>query len=269
MKDTDLDILAGEINAFVTEKTEPLQKGLAEVVELVDELIQQPAPVEGKDGADGAVGPKGDQGDQGEQGLTGEKGEQGEQGQEGQPGEAGEQGDQGEVGPQGEAGEQGEQGEAGPKGEDGAQGEDGAKGEEGAQGVGIEVDVWEDRVYREGDLVQYHFGQYFRATKDTAQNPDNEDWERVGNLGFRFAGAYSPEAKFLPGDLYVKDYGCFLQTDDEARLIVGRGPKGLKGAKGRDGTDGKDGIDGAQGDTIVDVEVEGDQLIVSTKTAKG
>ena len=48
MKDTDLQTLAGEINAFVNEKTEPLEKGLSDVVERVDELIQQPAPREGK-----------------------------------------------------------------------------------------------------------------------------------------------------------------------------------------------------------------------------
>jgi hypothetical protein len=299
MKDTDLQTLAGEINAFVTEKTEPLEKGLSDVVELVDELIQQPAPRDGRDGEPGPEGP------QGEQGLTGEKGEQGERGETGEQGPAGEKGEQGEVGPQGETGEKGEQGEvglqgeigpegpAGPqgevgpkgdpgdKGETGEQGEQGeqgpagdtgAKGESGQDGVGIEVQVWEDRVYREGDLVQYHFGQYFRATKDTAQNPDHEDWERVGNAGFRFAGAFSDDVKFLPGDLFVKDYGCFLQTEDEARLIVGRGARGLRGQKGRDGVDGKDGIDGkdgAQGDSIIDVEVENDQLIISTKTAKG
>jgi len=266
MKDTDLQTLAGEINAFVNEKTEPLEKGLSEVVGLVDELYQQPAP---KDGADGSPGPEGPQG---EQGLTGEKGEQGEQGERGEQGPAGEKGEQGEKGEKGEAGPQGEVGEKGEQGEVGPQGEAGPHGESGKDGVGIEVDVWEDRVYREGDLVQYHFGQYFRATKDTAQNPDHEDWERVGNAGFRFAGAYSDDAKFLPGDLYVKDYGCFLQTEDEARLIVGRGPKGLRGQKGRDGVDGKDGLDGkdgAQGDSIVDVEVENDQLIISTKTAKG
>ena len=299
MKDTDLQTLAGEINAFVTEKTEPLEKGLSDVVELVDELIQQPAPRDGRDGADGGPGPQGERGltgekgeqgergEAGEQGPAGEKGEQGEQGEVGPQGETGEKGEQGEVGPQGEIGpegpagpqgERGPQGEAGEKGETGEpgpageQGEPGAKGEAGQDGVGIEVDVWEDRVYREGDLVQYHFGQYFRATKDTAQNPDHQDWERVGNAGFRFAGAYSDEAKFLPGDLYVKDYGCFLQTEDEARLIVGRGPKGLRGQKGRDGVDGKNGIDGkdgAQGDSIVDVAVENDQLIISTRTAKG
>ena len=75
MKDTDLQNLAGEINAFVNEKTEPLEKGLSDVVGLVDELYQQPAP---KDGVDGSPGPEGPQG---EQGLTGGKGEQGEQGE--------------------------------------------------------------------------------------------------------------------------------------------------------------------------------------------
>ena len=81
MKDTDLQTLAGEINAFVNEKTEPLEKGLSDVVELVDELIQQPAPRDGRDGADGEPGP---QGEQGEQGLTGEKGEKGERGETGE-----------------------------------------------------------------------------------------------------------------------------------------------------------------------------------------
>lgn len=151
-----------------------------------------------------------------------------------------------------------------PAGDVGEQGQD---GKDGAPGAGIDVKSWEPGVYREGAIVQHNIGQYFKALKDTAQNPnDAQDWERVGTAGFRFAKAFAADAVYKDGDLFVKDFGLFGQFNGEAKLLAGRGPKGDKGEKGLSGINGKDGKDGAD---IVAFESKGLSIVLLTKHADG
>ena len=198
--------------------------------------------------------------------------EQGPQGDPGPPGESikGEKGEPGEPGPQGEQGPPGESiaGEKGEQGEPGERGEDGAPG---APGAGVETPPWEPGVYREGSLVQHHFGQYFRAVKDTASGPDSSDWERVGTSGFRLAGTFDKDAEYRDGDLYIKDFGLFLTQGGEAVCIAGRGPQGKAGKPGRDGKsiEGPAGKDGKDGTTITSLEIKGTDLVAVLKGGDG
>ncbi len=142
-----------------------------------------------------------------------------------------------------------------PQGEAGQNGED---GEDGNDGAGIDSKSWQAGVYREGSTVQHHIGQYFKALKDTADEPgDSPDWERIGNAGFRFAKQFNKETIYKNGDLYIKDYGLFGVFNGEAKLIAGRGPKGDRGEKGLSGANGKDGIDGKDGSQVIAFESNG------------
>jgi len=145
-----------------------------------------------------------------------------------------------------------------PAGADGKDGAKGEKGQDGLHGAGLEAKSWESGVYREGSMVQHHIGQFFKALKDTADEPgESADWERIGNAGFRFAKTFDKEAAYQNGDLYIKDYGLFGVFNGEAKLIAGRGAKGDKGEKGIAGTNGKDGIDGKDGAKVVAFEAKG------------
>jgi len=184
----------------------------------------------------------------------------------------GESGVEGPVGATGEPGERGEKGDTGECGDSGADGKDGPPGD---PGLGFDSAIWAPGVWREGAIVQAHVGQIFRAIKDTANNPDHEDWERVGNAGFRLTGTYDSEKEYRVGDLFIKNYGLFLHDGSEASLVAGRGPEGKKGAKGRDGkdgapgADGKPGRDGADGSQIVEMEFNGTDLVVVHEKSTG
>lgn len=126
------------------------------------------------------------------------------------------------------------------------------RGTDGRDGLGIEVKQYAPGVYREGTFCTANFGQYFKAVRDTAAAPgESDDWERIGSAGFRFTGAFDEGKQYASGDLFVRDFGCFLVVDGEAKLLAGRGAKGERGAVGPSGANGKDGKDGS---TIVSFE---------------
>lgn len=119
---------------------------------------------------------------------------------------------------------------AGPKGDAGSDGKD---------GIGIFTDVWKAGIYRADSLVTHYEGQYFKALEDTASEPGTDNtWERIGTVGRRFRGGFDPEANYIPGDEYVKDFGTFVvMADGRHRLQHARGPKGPKGDAGPKGID--------------------------------
>lgn len=167
----------------------------------------------------------------------------GKDGKDGENGRDGEsiKGDKGDKGDPGESikGETGDRGLDGI-GKDGENGKDGAPGE---PGVGIFTKQWAPGICREGVIVQHHAGQFFKALRDTNCEPfpcdgENEDWERVGTLGFRFAKGYAESRKYLDGDLFVKDFSLFMQVNGQAKLVAGRGQKGDRGEIGKTGKDG-------------------------------
>ena len=234
--------LAESISDYVRGEVSRIEDKLANLRSDVDSL---PTPRDGVDGKDGEsiVGPAGQDGVDGQDGksITGPEGPQGEQG---------------------------------PAGES-IQGEKGDTGEQGPSGTGVDTPLYEKRVYRKGEEVQHHFGQFFRALEDTAESPDClESWERVGSSGFRLTGAHSKDADYRDGDLYIKDFGLFLHKDGEAQCIAGRGPQGKTGKvgpKGRDGvgTDGKDGRDGKDGSSLEALELRGANLVAVFKSSEG
>ena len=234
--------LAESISAFVRGEVSRIEDTISNLRSHVESL---PTPRDGVDGKDGesVVGPAG------QDGVDGKDGES-------------------IIGPEGPQGEQGPAGES-------IQGEKGDTGEQGPSGTGIETPLYEKRVYRKGEEVQHHFGQFFRAIEDTAESPDNlESWERVGSSGFRLTGAHSKDAEYRDGDLYIKDFGLFLHKDGEAQCIAGRGPQGKAGKvgpKGRDGvgTDGKDGRDGKDGSSLEALELRGANLVAVFKSSEG
>ena len=236
MDNETLKGLAEGIGQHVREEVSRVED---QIKELAGELASIPAPLHGKDGQDGADGKDGESivGPQGEKGEAGPPGEsiQGEKGAKGDKGDPGDSivGEKGDPGPPGESIE-GPQGEQGPQGESivGEKGEKGDTGDTGADGLGTNTPLWSDGVYREGAVVQHNFGQHFRALRDTAENPNSEDWERIGSLGFRLAGAFKKDAEYSEGDLFVKDFGLFLYNKGEATCIAGRGPRGQRGEQG-------------------------------------
>jgi hypothetical protein len=158
------------------------------------------------------------------------------------------------------AGERGTPGEPGAPGAPGASGERGAPGERGLDGAGLFAPVWAPgQVHREGVVVQAFIGQHWRALADTAEapGPDATTWERVGTSGFRVAGAWSDDARFVEGDLYVRDYGLFLRSCGADTLVTARGRAGARGEPGERGAPGRDGRDGAPGDTLEALELRG------------
>jgi hypothetical protein len=150
-----------------------------------------------------------------------------------------------------------------PSGQDG---QDGERGEAGEPGAGIDTKSWEPGVYRQGSIVQHNIGQYFKALKDTAEDPNESlEWERIGGAGFRFAKSFKPENIYQNGDLFVKEFGLFGMFNGEIKLLAGRGPKGEKGETGK-AVDGKDGKDGCE---IVAFESNGLVAALLTKDAAG
>ena len=106
-------------------------------------------------------------------------------------------------------------------------------------------------MYREGVVVQHNLGQYFMALRDTAQDPNGEDfagssdWTRVGSAGLRLAPPFSEGRQYRDGDLFVKDFSLFAWWAGEAWLVASRGRPGDPGRKGEVGSPGRDGRDGA------------------------
>lgn len=157
----------------------------------------------------------------------------------------------------GERGERGEPGERGERGEPGLPGQRGLTGEAGLPGAGIEAPAWAPGICREGAIVHHHIGQTFRALADTADEPGaSPAWERVGAGGFRLAAPYTEGAAYAEGDLFVRDYGLWLQWGGRAHLLAARGARGEQGLRGQRGEPGRDGA------TLVAAEVKGSTLVL-------
>jgi hypothetical protein len=229
----------------------------------------------GEKGSPGDRGDKGDKGDRGNDGqsVKGDRGEPGEKGERGAPGvdgvsvkgEPGEKGERGDDGVSIEAVEIGEgefdliftnkdrvtlklplgiKGDKGDKGEDGLtlkgdDGERGEKGEPGVPGVGIDAKLWMPGVYREGSIVQYEFGRFYVATRDTASTPGEDvDWLRMGRSGFRWRGLKKDGAHYDHGDFFIDNGSTFLVVEDKPRMFAQRGKDGANGTNGMNGKDG-------------------------------
>lgn len=151
----------------------------------------------------------------------------------------------------------------------GAPGKDAEPAKDGAPGVGIEAPIWGPGIFRSGTLVQAYFGQYYRALKDTNAEPyGSPDWERVGTAGFHQAEPYAEGRTYEVGDLFVRDFGTFLQGPAGAILMAGRGPKG-ETPKPEPAIKPKDGLPGKDGASITHAEVRGSALVLITTNAKG
>jgi len=150
------------------------------------------------------------------------------------------------------------------KAKDGQDGAPGLPGADGREGLGIETKAFSaGEVYREGSYVTSHFGQTFKALRDTVNDVDSQDWERVGSGGFRFTGPVSKDFDYQDGDLFVKDFGLFLVVKGENKLVAGRGPRGEKGEKGISGVDGRDGSQ------VEEVDLIDGSLVILSKDHEG
>lgn len=153
----------------------------------------------------------------------------------------------------------------GPPGGPGDAGKPGDRGPAGADGAGITCEAWAPGIHREGKTVSAYIGQYFRALRDTSEAPyGSADWERVGSAGFHLAEPYAEGRTYRPGDLFVRDFGLFLWTEEGAQLLVGRGPRGEQGLRGLAGKDGKNGRDGFSFELV---ELRGSVLAIVVRDA--
>lgn len=153
----------------------------------------------------------------------------------------------------------------GTPGEPGQPGLPGESGQPGADGLGIETKAHvPGEIYREGCFVTAYHGQLFKSVRDTASAPgESDDWQRVGTLGFNFTGGYVEGKTYGEGDLFVKDFGCFIWSGGQAHLFAGRGGKGERGLAG---SPGKPGADGRDGSRIVSIEQRGLKMAIVTET---
>jgi hypothetical protein len=165
--------------------------------------------------------------------------------------------------------EPGAPGRQGDKGDTGDKGDRGDTGDAGAAGIGVDSPAWKTGVHRAGVIAQHHLGQHFRALVDTASEPPGADWQRVGSGGFRLTGGFTEGRQYEDGDLFVRDFGLFLQHKGEAHLWAGRGGKGDPGPRGLPGDPGKDGKDGLDGAVLQAIEVRGATLVVVQRRPSG
>jgi hypothetical protein len=215
------------------------------------EQLEARAPVPGEPGAKGDPGPPGPRGEPGEPGAPGSKGDPGDPGAKGDPGEPGQKGEPGES----------------IKGD---------PGERGLDGAGLDAPLYAPgHVYREGALVQHNLGQFFRALRDTAADPNgldfagSPDWQRIGSAGFRLAPPFTEGRTYAEGDLFVKDFSLFGWSRGEAWLLASRGRPGDPGRKGEPGKDGAPGKDGRHGAAIEAVELRGLRFVVVVRQPDG
>jgi hypothetical protein len=157
----------------------------------------------------------------------------------------------------------------GEKGDPGHKGDRGDKGDCGPAGIGLDSPAWKTGVHRAGVLVQHHLGQYFRALVDTASEPPDAHWQRMGSGGFRLTGGFAEGRQYEDGDLFVRDFGLFLWHAGEAHLWAGRGGKGDPGPRGNPGDPGKDGKPGLDGAVLQAIEVRGATLVVVQRRPTG
>lgn len=131
-------------------------------------------------------------------------------------------------------------------------------GQSGAPGLGIDAPPFDPgKVWREGSVVTHFIGQHFKALRDTVSEPGVSDhWGRIGSGGFRMTGAFDEGREYQDGDLFVKDFGCFLVTAGAPKLIAGRGARGAPGEPGRPG------VPGAPGARITAAECKGFKAVI-------
>jgi len=176
----------------------------------------------------------------------------------------------GEQGPAGELGPRGERGEPGPIGPQGERGEPGAAGERGAEGAPGKlprVAEWQDRVYREAEVVTLA-GGVWQAARDTGKAPPHEDWTCIVAAGRDGADGRSlnPRATWSPDETYARldivalDGGAFVARRDDPgpcpgdgwQLLAMRGKPGRPGEKG----DSVKGDRGPPGPPVASIDLD-------------
>jgi hypothetical protein len=131
-------------------------------------------------------------------------------------------------------------GAPGRDGDNGTPGAPGLPGKDGRDGLGIDAAPWEPGIYRKDCIVSHGLGCVSIALRDTTQEPDGDDWKRIGSGGFRWMGAKHAEAVYRDGDLYIDDGSTFLWFGGKSSLFSRRGRDGRNGKNGRQGRDGMD-----------------------------
>lgn len=122
----------------------------------------------------------------------------------------------------------------------------------GRDGAGIEAAGWEAGVYREGAIVTHYLGQYFKALKDTAEEPgDSAHWKRIGFAGIRWRGVRDDGMEFQPGDQYLEESSLFLVDHTKTPRLVNY--RGERGARGKEGPPGKPGAKGEGADDLAPI----------------
>lgn len=143
-------------------------------------------------------------------------------------------------------------------------------GKAGADGAGIDSPPWAPGIHREGALVQAYLGQFYRALRDTTDEPyGSKDWQRVGTMGLHVAKPYAEGVEYQLGDLVMRDYSTFLVDErGQLHLFAARGQPGDKGkdAKGKDAEPATPGRDGY---SIEDMQLKGGTLAILARDAQG
>jgi len=123
----------------------------------------------------------------------------------------------------------------------------------GRDGAGIDSPGWQaGEVYREGAFVTHYLGQYFKALKDTADEPgESAHWQRIGFAGIRWRGVREEGVEYRPGDQFLEESACFLVDHTGAPRLVNY--RGERGARGKEGPPGKPGPKGEGADDLAPI----------------
>ncbi len=158
----------------------------------------------------------------------------------------------------------------GPKGERGEQGERGLDGKLSAVGE------WEDRVYRDSDVVTFG-GSLYQAERDTGKPPSHTDWRCIVPAGsdgidgrsLNLRATWSPTETYARLDVVSLDGGVFMARRDNPGPCPGDGwmlgvQRGKAGIKGERGEPGAKGDRGSPAPRIVDISLDATGLVVLT-----
>jgi hypothetical protein len=187
-------------------------------------------------------------------GVDGKDGQDGAPGKDGVDGTAGKDGAPGRDGIDGKDGAPGKDGADGLPGKDGADGKDGEAGKDGRDGKLPIVRAWEDRVYREGEVVTFEGGSY-QATRDTGKQPSHEDWICLAAAGAKgkdgcsitIRGTYREGETYSELDQVALNGASFTAKKDNPGPCPGEGWQ-LSSSQGKRGQTGERGIKGDKGD---------------------
>lgn len=118
-------------------------------------------------------------------------------------------------------------------------------GKPGPEGKLPLVKAWEDRVYREAEVITFE-GATYQAQRDTGKPPNHEDWLCIAAAGrdgdpakqIDIKGTYDPDSTYFALNVVALNGGTFIAKRDDPGACPGEGWQ-LMSAQGKTGKPGE------------------------------